>query len=321
MIVSASRRTDIPARYVDWFFWRLQEEYVLVRNPMNPRQVSRVALDPEHAEGFVFWTKNILPMLDRLNLLRDRPYYVQFTVTSYGTDVEPGIPSKGKVIVPAFQRLADLIGPARVIWRYDPILLTPVYTPEYHLRQFERLARLLCRSTETCVISFLDSYRHLTRPFQTLGLLPFPAEQQMALAGQLADIAHGFGLRVCACAEALNLTAYGIEPARCVDDRLFARLMGCEVRGKKDPGQRRECGCMASVDIGAYDCCQNGCAYCYANRSLAAVKRNLAAHDPRSPLLIGQPDPADQVTLRPMPSCRRRETQMDFSALIHPEKP
>ena len=143
MIVSVSRRTDIPAFYADWFFRRLKEGFVLVRNPMNVHQVSRVRLDAEAAEGFVFWTKNPAPMLDRLHLLQNRAYYFQFTLTSYGLDVETCLPSKGRVLLPAFQRLAEIVGPERVLWRYDPILLNDVYTPEVHLRRFEALAKRL----------------------------------------------------------------------------------------------------------------------------------------------------------------------------------
>ena len=140
MIISASRRTDIPTYYSNWFLNRVKAGYVYVRNPMNAHQIS---FSPEVVDGMVFWTKNPIPMLDKLDALKDYMYYFQFTLNSYGVDVERNIPSKNKVIVPAFQRLSDLIGPDRVIWRYDPIFLSETYTMDYHIRYFEELAKRL----------------------------------------------------------------------------------------------------------------------------------------------------------------------------------
>lgn len=160
MIISASRRTDIPTYYSDWFLKRIKAGYVYVRNPMNPHQVSQINLSPEVVDGIVFWTKNPTPMLDRLVELNDYMYYFQFTLNSYGVDVEENIPNKSKVVIPAFQRLSDSIGPDRVIWRYDPIFLSKVYTVDYHIRYFEELAKRLFPYTKKCTISFLDLYRN-----------------------------------------------------------------------------------------------------------------------------------------------------------------
>lgn len=160
MIISASRRTDIPTYYSDWLLNRVKAGYVYVRNPMNAHQISRISLSPEVVDGIVFWTKNPTPMLDKLDALRDYMYYFQFTLNSYGTDVERNIPSKNNVIIPAFQRLSDLIGPGRVIWRYDPIFLSKTYTMNYHIRYFEELAKRLSPYTKKCTISFLDIYRN-----------------------------------------------------------------------------------------------------------------------------------------------------------------
>lgn len=148
MIISASRRTDIPTYYSDWLLSRVKAGYVYVQNPMNAHQISRVSLSPEVVDGIVFWTKNPTPMLDKLDALRDYMYYFQFTLNSYGTDVERNIPSKNNVIIPAFQQLSDLIGPDRVIWRYDPIFLSETYTMDYHIRYFEELAKRLSPYTK-----------------------------------------------------------------------------------------------------------------------------------------------------------------------------
>lgn len=124
MILSVSRRTDIPNYYSEWFLNRIREGFLYVRNPMNPRQISRIDLSPETTDCIVFWTKNPAPMLDRLEELKDYAYYFQFTLTGYGRDVEPNLPDKRKVLIPVFRALSEKIGKEKVIWRYDPIFLT-----------------------------------------------------------------------------------------------------------------------------------------------------------------------------------------------------
>ena len=310
MIISASRRTDIPTYYADWFFRRIQEGFVLVRNPMNAHQVSQVSLNPEVVDGIVFWTKNPLPMLDRLDALRDYMYYFQFTLNGYREDVERNIPSRKKVIIPAFQRLSDQIGPDRVIWRYDPILLNDTYTVDWHLRCFEELAKRLAPYTRLCTISFLDFYRNTEKNMAGLETRHFTPEIQDTLARHLAEIAHSHGLRLATCAEGIDLEQYGIEHARCVDGRLFEKLLGCPLDLKKDKNQRQECGCAESIDIGAYNTCRNGCRYCYANYNQPSVQTNSGKHNPLSPLLVGGLGPEDKVTQRAMHSCLH--TQLEF---------
>lgn len=124
MIISASRRTDIPSYYSEWMLNRLKEKYVLVRNPMNIHQVSKIDLSPNVVDAIVFWTKNPTPMLGRLDELKDYIYYFQFTLTAYGPDVERNLPSKNRIIIPTFQELSKEIGKEKVVWRYDPIFLT-----------------------------------------------------------------------------------------------------------------------------------------------------------------------------------------------------
>ena len=133
MIISASRRTDLPAFYADWLKKRFEEGYALVRNPMNYHQVSKILLTPEHVDGIVFWTKNPAPLLPHLNAFDAYPFYFQYTLTSYGKEIEPGIPQKGREGIAVFRRLSEQVGKERVIWRYDPIFLSQRYSPEYHI--------------------------------------------------------------------------------------------------------------------------------------------------------------------------------------------
>lgn len=310
MIISASRRTDIPAWYSQWLVNRIQAGYVLVRNPMNPRQVSRVTLSPDVVDGMVFWTKNPEPMLARLDAFRDYPYYFQFTVTPYGRDIESGLPNKNDVVIPVFQRLADTIGPQRVVWRYDPILINEKYTVAVHLRAFESMAKKLHGYTRKCTFSFIDLYQKTLRNTAPLALRGVTETDMRVLAKGFADIAAFYHLALDTCAETIDLAEFGIGHASCIDKAILEELAGYPLAIPKDPNQRKECGCCASVDIGAYDTCANGCLYCYANSDPAAARRNRGSHRPTSPLLIGEVTERDVIRDRAAESCRRQQTGM-----------
>ncbi len=312
MIISASRRTDIPAYYSDWFYNRIKEGFVLVRNPMSFHRVSRVKLTPYVVDGIVFWTKNPVPMLERLDEIKGYMYYFQFTVTPYGKDIEPGVPANDET-VSAFKRLSERIGAERVIWRFDPILLNAKYTADYHTRAFEETARELHRHTKKVIISFIDTdYKNVKSNLNALQLTGFTLETQTVLASRLAGIARGYGLAIETCAEKTDLREYGIGRARCIDYRLFEKLLSCELEIKKDGNQRIECGCASSIDIGTYNTCLNGCRYCYANYSPASVAANRARHNPLSPLLSGEIGDEDNVTDRKVVSSRSVSILLPF---------
>ncbi len=310
MIISASRRTDIPAYYSDWFFNRIKEGFVYVRNPMNFHRISKISLSPDVVDGIVFWTKNPIPMLGRLDELKEYPFYFQFTLTAYANDVEVSLPSKNDVLIPAFQRLADKIGPERVIWRYDPMLINKTYTQEYHIEYFEKLARRLHDCTEKCIISFIDLYRNTVHHAGELELAEGSEQCQQEMAKALADIAHGYGLCMEACAEPIDFSQYGIGRARCIDDTLLQSISGYPLKIEKDRNQRKECGCVSSIDIGMYNTCKNGCRYCYANYNEKMVQSLWLAHDVHSPLISGHVNADDVVTERKVVS--NKDSQISF---------
>lgn len=310
MIISASRRTDIPSYYSDWFCNRVREGYLCVRNPMNIHQVSRVSLDPSVVDCIVFWTKNPEPMLERLGELAAYQYYFQVTLTGYGRDVEMNLPDKHEVLLPAFKRLSDMIGPERVIWRYDPILFNDRYTPEYHLRAMRSIAEELEGRTEKCVISFVDTYTKNRKNMERLQARELPQAELEQFAGALAAIAREHGMVMGSCAEKIDLATCGIEHNACIDGKLISRLLGADLKVKKDPVQRVECGCMASVEVGTYNTCRHGCTYCYANYSPDAVARSCAAYDPDTPILCGKLEPDDVVTDRKMVSLVERQQSL-----------
>ena len=288
MIVSASRRTDIPAFYGEWLLNRLRQGVVLVRNPFNPLQVSRVNLDPQQIDCIVFWTKNPAPLLPRLPEI-DRlgyRYVFQFTITACDRSLERHVPAKDERLN-TFRTLAERIGPERVLWRFDPILFTRSQGLGLLLREFSDLAAKLRGYTRQCTVSFLSLYAKCRRNLAGVDLLIPEDQERMAFVRRLVEIAaeSDIGLRAC-CDPFLNEQC-GIEAARCIDDRLLTTILGHLVRISKDRGQRPGCGCIASIDIGAYNTCPHGCRYCYANVSERAVTANRTAHDPRSPLLTG----------------------------------
>lgn len=310
MILSVSRRTDIPNYYSEWFFNRIQEGYLYVRNPMNFHQVSRIELSPEVVDCIVFWTKNPKPMLSRLTELKDYPYYFQFTLTGYGRDIEPNVPHKKKEMIPIFQKLSGKIGRERVIWRYDPILLTERYTMEYHRKAFKEIARELEGYTEKVVISFVDLYGKMKH--KGICFNEMKEEDCRVLARQMAEIAEGHHMRIASCAEAMDLSDCGIEHNSCIDKELIEKIIGCSLKVGKDKNQRGACGCVESVEVGTYDTCQNGCQYCYANKSERQIKNTISHYNPFSPLLCGEITCEDKITERKVKSFREEQLNLSF---------
>ena len=283
----------------------MQEGYVLVRNPYNARMFSRVPLTPDVVDGMVLWTKNFTPMLPYLDALGDIPYYVQYTVTPYGKDIEPGLPEDK---IGAFLHTAERIGRKRLVWRYDPIILTDNYTPEWHIAQFARMAEAMASSCRRCVISFVDMYRSTARNMVGTPMKTITQQDMRAIAKAFSRIAADYALPLATCCEAIDLAEYGIAHNACIDRKILEELAGCPLNLQRAKGQRETCGCMQSTDIGLYGTCTNGCRYCYANDSDAAARKVAAQHDPHSLLLTGVVRPDDVI--RPMKAASCRESQL-----------
>ena len=304
MILSVSRRTDIPAFYAEWFFQRIREGFLYVRNPMNPRQVSRIGLSPEVVDCIIFWSKNPAPILERLDELREYPFYFQFTLTGYGRDIEPGLPDKRKEVIGTFQKLSEKVGKERVVWRYDPILVNDRYTMEYHWKAFEEIAGCLKGYTEKVVISFVDFYAKTLRNTKDLYIKSLSREEMREIAEGMAQIAKSCGLVIETCAEQINLQDVGIRHGSCIDKKRIEKIAGCSLSVEKDKNQREACGCCESIDVGAYNTCRNGCRYCYANYHEEQVRKCIACYDVDSPLLCGRIEPKERVTERKVRSFR-----------------
>lgn len=290
MIVSASRRTDLPAFHKEWLLRRLDDGFALTENPFNTKKLTFVPLEKGVTDMIWFWSKNPAPLLPELNALDGYgiPYAFHFTLTPCGPAIEPGTADK-EHLLRTFLALSEHLGPERVIWRYDPIIMADGLDVEEHIRLFGKMARILRGSTERCILSFLDIYTRNKTPLT--GLCRPPSDEEIfRLAEGISEAATRNGISLFTCSEAADLSRFGIGHAACIDKTLTERIIGAPIKVKKAAGQRPLCGCVESTDIGAYDTCPMGCRYCYATAGLNAVKKRLALCDSASPLLCGQPD-------------------------------
>ncbi len=291
MIISTSRRTDIPAFYAKWFINRIRTGYCTVPNPYNREQFTRVSLQPEDVDVIVFWTRNPQPLipylkeLDRLGYL----YYFQFTVLNNPHLIDTRVPSlsdSSKI----FKNLSGLIGPERVVWRYDPIVISNITGIEFHISAYKNIAEVLKNFTLRSVVSLLDIYPKLNRRFKTLkdhgvDIVDYnkkPDTHFDKLLYTLADVAEQNKMEIVSCAEEPDLKKYNIQPGKCIDDDYINRVFGINVTKKKDSTQRKACGCVVSKDIGAYNTCLFGCQYCYATSSFEKAKTLHKNHNPDS---------------------------------------
>ena len=308
MILSVSRRTDVPACYMPWFMNRLRAGEVLVRNPMNPRQVRRIRISPDVVDCIVFWTKvpgAVLPVLPEIACMGYSCMF-QVTVNPYGSPVEPALPPLQERIA-AVQALAEAAGKHRVIWRYDPIVMSEAYTVGWHAERFAAMVGQLAGSVRKGVISFLDEYAKIRVRLRQHGLRTCREEEMNALAAAFAPVAARHHLPLQTCAEKVDLSAYGIGHGACLDARDIAEAIGRPLQLRRNSNQRPECGCVQSIDVGAYNTCHNGCVYCYANHSPESVARRAAAHRVDSPMLTGVLNPQDAVIDVKAVPCRKVE--------------
>ena len=290
MIISASRRTDIPAFHMEWMMNRLRAGYCLVRNPMVRNVVYRIDLDPRNVDAIVFVTKNPAPAIPHLREIGSMGYLslFQVTITPYGKDLEPGVPFKADV-ADAFKSISDRIGADRMIWRYDPIILNDRLDVDYHRRKFELLCRELEGYTRRCTFSFLDMHTKLRGK---AGLRSASTEEMDAMAEMMVPIADRYGMRLSYCCSRHDLSRYGIEPRGCLD-RQQMRSLNIPFE-ELDTPLRDGCKCVKNIDIGSYDTCLHNCVYCYANRR-DGEEREEKTYDPDSEMLYGSLEPGDTV--------------------------
>ncbi len=315
MILSVSRRTDIPVFYSEWFFNRLKEGFVYVRNPMNFHVVSKINLSNDVIDCIVFWTKDpskIIAKLDQLDDLGYR-YYFQITINGYPKEIEKNVPDLESAI-DSFINLSGEIGKEKVIWRYDPIILSDKLDLAYHIDKFNQIAQRLNGYTKRCVISFLDVYSRTAKNLSHINYKDISNEDMKDIGKKISESIkeYKYDFEVFTCSEKINLEDYGIKNGKCIDDKLISEIFNIEISTKKDKTQRKECGCVESIDIGSYNTCDNGCLYCYANFNDGLRRKNRKLHDPDSPLIFGNIDESkDKIKKREMkPLIIKRENKL-----------
>ncbi len=294
MIISASRRTDIPGFYAEWFMNRIREGYCTVPNPFNAKQVSRISLRPRDVDVIVFWTRYAGPMLPYLQELDSRGfrYYFLYTLMNNPRELDPKSPNHQKAIE-TFRRLSDSVGREKVVWRYDPIVFSSITDSDFHEAAFERLAEALRGYTQRCIISVVDMYRKASARLRILEKSGIHIHEPRAyvfdrLMKTIIKAARENKMALQSCAEEAGVCSGKIPPGKCIDDKLIQDVFGLDVTHRTDPSQRSACGCVASRDIGMYHTCRFGCVYCYATASFERARERYQHHDPTSPSLTGR---------------------------------
>ncbi len=299
MIISASRRSDIPSFYGKWFLNRLKEGYVLVPNPYNSKRYSKVNLTKEAVDIIVFWTKNPKPFFEYLKEIDKMgyEYYFQFTITPYDKTIEKNLPSKEE-LMDTFIYLSNKIGRNKVIWRYDPVIIDEKYTLEYHEKTFNYMAKKLRGYTSRCIISFVDGYESVVRNMGKNPTNTLSRENMYKVAEIFSTTAKENDIELFTCSEEIDLEKYNIRKSACIDKDLIEEILGVRIDVKRDKNQRKECMCIESIEVGAYNSCGNGCSYCYAIKSEESASFNIKNHDVNSPTLIGEVDKEAAITNR-----------------------
>lgn len=274
MILSVSRKTDVPYFYNKWFLQRLKDEKIAINLPQY-NKIYEYELTPNNIECIVFWTKDTHNFHQCIDFMLDKEFnfYFQFTLNGYSDVFEPNVrPLEDRI--KEFKALSSKIGKDKVIWRYDPIILSSITDLEYHKKQFAYLANELKDYTNKVIVSYMDFYAKLNSVCEELekskGILIYDIMANKShvqeLSLYLKDVATKNNLDIESCAEN-GLEEYGINKAACIDGNLMNKIFGLDINHVKDKSQRKECGCMKSIDVGIYNSCLFDCIYCYANNA------------------------------------------------------
>ena len=298
MIISASYRTDIPAFYGEWFNNRLDAGYCMVENTFNRNKPYRVSLKHSDVDGFIFWTKNLAPFVKQLEIIHEKnyPFMVQYTINGYPRELESRVVNTNNSIRD-MKMVAEKYGSRVAVWRYDTILFTSLTDADFHRENFEKLAKELEGTTDEVIISFAQIYKktlkNVNQASKENGLSwEDPIDDvKIALTQDLVQIAKNHNMKLTVCAQNKYVVS-GASASQCVDAKRLSDVAGYAI-GAKVKGNRPDCACFISRDIGSYDTCPHGCIYCYAVKNRELALKRFRAHDPQSPFLFtdGNPNP------------------------------
>ena len=310
MIINTGGRTDTVQYFTPWLLKRFEEGYVYSRNPLFQNKVTRYELTPDKVDCVQFCSKNYEPILDHLQPIISRfPTYFHYTITAYGKDVEPGVPTIEKSME-TLKKLSAIVGRQRLAWRYDPVLLTDNYTIDRHLETFERMAKELTPYVDRCIFSFVEMYKKVEVNMPEL--IPLSVEDMDTLARGFGEIAAKYGLYMQTCGNNGDYSRFGIHSSGCMTLDMIGQANGIEFRKLKHKGMRQGCGCIETRDIGAYDTCLNGCKYCYANKWPQKAVENYKDHDSDSPLLLGHLKDTDVIQQGAQKSFRKKVVEISL---------
>ena len=310
MIINTGGRTDTVQYFTPWLLKRFAEGYVYSRNPLFQNKVTRYELTPDKVDCVQFCSKNYEPILDHLQPIISRfPTYFHYTITAYGKDVEPGVPTIEKS-VETLKKLSAIVGRQRLAWRYDPVLLTDKYTIDRHLGTFESMAKELTPYVDRCIFSFVEMYKKVEVNMPEL--IPLSVEDMDILARGFGEIAAKYGLYMQTCGNNGDYSRFGIHSSGCMTLDMIGQANDIEFRKLKHKGMRQGCGCIETRDIGAYDTCLNGCKYCYANKRPQKAVENYKDHDPDSPLLLGHLKDTDVIQQGAQKSFRKKVVEISL---------
>ncbi len=304
MILNTGLRTDIPGFFSEWFYNRIDEGFVYVRNPYAKNQIYSYRLDPELIDCIIFTTKNPRPMFRNLEKIDKFNQYWHITITPYGKEIEPNVPPVDEVI-DSFKFLSERLGKEKVTLRYDPIFISEKYSLEKHIESFDYILDSLSDYTTEAIISFIDLYEKTKRNFPNAKEVT--QDERLRIGEEFAKIGEKYNIKVKTCAEGTELERFGIDSSGCMTKEVIEKAINKNLDIPKQKARNGECYCLLNNDIGEYNTCNHGCLYCYANSNKRLVKRNLKLHDPKSPILIGEIKEDDIIIERKQESCISKE--------------
>ena len=294
MILNVSGRTDILAFYSKWFINRLEAGFVDVKNPFNPKLISRIFF--KDVDAILFCTKNPLPIIPYLEKI-DKPMVFHVTITPYGKDIEPNVIDKRKIIA-GIKDISKIIGSDNIFVRYDPVFINRNYTLDYHIKAFEKLCILLNGYIKGFIVSFLDDYKNVQKNYHILKPQIWSNEDYKKFGLSFCSLASKYNLTVQTCCENKNLIEYGFIKGECMSKKMAEKLTNKTKLKKWKARKKSACECVEMVDIGGYNTCNHLCKYCYANYDENQISKNIKLHDSLSSLLIGNDTHDCKVVIR-----------------------
>ena len=295
MIVNVGGRTDIVNYFSDWLINRLNDGYVYSRNPLFENNVSKISLKPEDVDCLMFCSKNYKPIMKHMKYINEKYRIIcHYTITAYGKDIEPNVPSIDESIKNLIE-LSEIVGKEKVLWRYDPILLTDKYTVQKHIEIFEYMAKKIFPYVQRCIFSFVEMYKKLD--YNMPEIIQFTDDDKKEILLNIGKTSKKYNLYVQTCGTDSNYEEFGIHKSGCTTPEILEIANNVKYKNIKGKGMRKECHCLQSRDIGAYDTCINGCKYCYANKRPEFAVKNIKLHNKNSSILIGDLKDTDKIII------------------------